>query len=104
LEVAFRRKPLIIMYQTSRFWYHLVARWIAKTPYLSLPNILAEEEIVPEFMPYFRSTAPIAEAALGLLKSAQLRTKMVADLEKVTGNLKRGASERTAAMLLEMIH
>ena len=69
LEIAFYEKPMIVMYNASRVFYHLFARWMIRTPFLSLPNILAGREIVPEFMPYYTSTAPIADKAIALLES-----------------------------------
>ena len=104
LEVAFHGRPMIVMYQASRLFYHLVGRWMIQTPYLSLPNILAGREIVPEFMPYYTSTAPIAERAINLLRSEDDRRSMIRDLEDVVRPL-RGtrASERTADLLLGMI-
>jgi len=71
LEVALRGTPMIVMYNASRWFYNLAARWLLHTPWLSLPNILAGRELVPEFMPYYRSTVPIAECALELLVYAR---------------------------------
>ncbi len=103
LEVAFHRRPMIVMYNSSRAFYHLVGRWLIHTPYLSLPNILAGREIVPEFMPYYTSTQPIAERAIQLLRSEHERQTMVRDLGEIVKTLRDGrASQRAAAMLLSM--
>ena len=104
LDVAFHRTPMIVMYNTSRAFYHLIGRWMIRTPHLSLPNILARREIVPEFMPFYRSTEPIAQKALELLRSEDLRHAMIEALNTVVEPL-RGyhASDRTAALLLGMI-
>lgn len=104
LEVAFHGRPMIVMYNASPWFYHLLGRWMLRTRYLSLPNILAEREVVPEFMPYYRSTVPIAERALELLRSQEARQRMVADLETVVAPLRgRRPSDRTAELLLELI-
>lgn len=104
LEVALHGRPMIVMYNTSRLFYHLVARWMLRTPHLSLPNILADREIVPEYMPYFSDAEPIAERAIELLRSPDERQKMTRDLQETTAALRNGsASARTAAMLLSMI-
>ena len=101
LEVAVARKPMIVMYNTSRLMYHLLGRWLLKTPFLSLPNILAGREIVPEFMPYYRSTEPIAEKALELLQSEDQRAAMAQDLATTIAPLQTGnASQRVAEMVL----
>jgi lipid-A-disaccharide synthase len=103
LEVAFRGRPMVVMYQSSPLLYHLIGRWMIHTPYLSLPNILANREIVPEFMPYYRSTEPIAKRAIELLQSDEERRRMVNDLAVVIAPLRgRSASSTAAAMLLDL--
>ena len=104
LEVAFHERAMIVMYNTSRFFYHAIGRWMIDSQYLSLPNILAGREIVPEFMPYYTSTAPIADRAIELLRSDEARTNMVGELAKTVAPL-RGtyAARRTAGLLLDMI-
>ena len=104
LEVAFHQRPMIVMYQASRAFYQLIGRWLLHTPYYALPNILAGREIVPEFMPYYTSTAPIAEKAIALLQSPDARAAMAQDLADTVAPLRSGsASHRTAEMLLEMV-
>jgi len=104
LEVAMRRRPMIVLYQTSPLFYNLVARWMIRTPYLCLPNILAGEEIVPEFMPYYRSIEPIAAKGIELLENPQLRNEMVENLAAaVAPLLGPSASRNTAHMLIDMI-
>ncbi len=104
LEVAFYHKPMIIMYKGSRWGYHLVGRWLIRTRHLSLVNILAGREIVPEFMPYYTSAAPIAEQALRILATPELSTRMEVDLADMVGPLlKPDASANAARLLLDLI-
>ncbi len=104
LEVAFHERPMIVMYQSSRFFYHAVGRWMINSQYLSLPNILAGRKIVPEFMPYYRSTQPIADTAVALLMSEERRKKTVEDLRQVVRPMRdTRASEKTARLLLQMV-
>jgi lipid A disaccharide synthetase len=58
------------MYQSSKILWHLLGRWLLKTKYLSLVNILANKELVPEFMPYFGSIKPIVETIELLLENS----------------------------------
>ena len=58
-----------VMYNGSRSMYKLIGRWLITLKHLSLINILAGEELVPEFMPYYDSTVPIAQCAVDLLSS-----------------------------------
>jgi len=81
LQVAAAGCPMVIMYQSSRILWHLAGRWLVKTRYLSLVNILAGQELVPEFMPYFRSIDPIVESIEQFLdnndKLAQISNELI---------------------------
>ena len=104
LEVAWHRVPMIIMYNGSNWGYRLVGRWFIRTPHLSLPNILAGRRIVPEFMPYYTSTDPIAAEALDLLARESRRAQMRSDLDAVIRSLgTTSAAENTAEMAIQMM-
>jgi hypothetical protein len=51
LQVAAAACPMAIMYQSNKYLWKLIGRRIVTTKYLSLVNILAQDELVPEFMP-----------------------------------------------------
>lgn len=103
LEVMYHRVPMIVMYNASRILYHLVGRWVIRTPYLSLPNILAGREIVPEYMPFYRSVDPIVACAVELLSTPTSLERMRNDLQQTLAPMmKPGAARRTAEILREM--
>lgn len=104
LEVAYRHTPMIVMYNANRWAYHLVGRWFINTRYFCLVNILADRELVPEFMPYYTSTRPIADRAIALLADSDARDRMSDELARLLDPLvKTGTADNTARMLLEMI-
>jgi lipid-A-disaccharide synthase len=80
LQVASAGCPMVIMYKTSALMWHIIGHWLVTTKYLSLVNILAGRELVPEFMPYFRSTQPIVETVQGLFQDKSRLTQISADL------------------------
>lgn len=49
LETMLFKKPMIIAYRMSRLTYQL-AKWLVKAPYAGLPNLLANELLVPELI------------------------------------------------------
>lgn len=103
LEAAYHRTPMIVMYNASRGLYRLF-RWLISTQYLSLPNILAGRELVPEFMPYYVSPEPIIDQAVNLLSDADARRQMSDELGKlVSPFIHTTASETTARILMDMI-
>ncbi|MCG3137847.1 MAG: Lipid-A-disaccharide synthase [Phycisphaerae bacterium] len=102
LEVAFHRTPMIVMYNATRL-YQLI-RWIINVRYFSLPNILAGRELVPEFMPYYRSIRPIVQRATELLDDPLARSRMSDDLGRlVEPFVSTSASENTAKLLIDML-
>jgi lipid-A-disaccharide synthase len=104
LEAAYHRTPMVVMYNSSRLLYHLIGRWLIGTKFLCLPNILAGRLIVPEFMPYFRSTEPIVEEALEILENLDRRKAIQRDLEDAVESLgKESASENTARLAISML-
>lgn len=102
LQVAAAACPMVIMYQSSKLLWKLIGKRIVTTKYLSLVNILSQNLLVPEFMPYFDSVAPIAAVCDNLLnmpeKLAAL-SKVLADLIKPLAANGR-ASEKVAQLVV----
>ncbi len=103
LEVTAAGCPMVIMYQSSRIIWLLLG-WVIKTKYLSLVNILAGKELVPEFMPYFSSIEPIAESIERLLEDRDKLTQISGELIKLVGPLaEKKARQEVAEIVLEML-
>src|SRR5207253_9537071 len=49
LETMLFKRPMIIAYRMSKFT-HQLAKLLVKTPYIGLPNLLANEMLVPELI------------------------------------------------------
>jgi lipid-A-disaccharide synthase len=104
LQVAAAGCPMVIMYQSSRVLWHLVGRWIVKTRYLSLVNILAGKELAPEFMPYFGSIEPILGVIEGFLEDREGLARVSGGLVELVRPLaEKRASEQVAQIVVEML-
>ncbi len=104
LEVAAAGCPMVIMYQSSRILWHLVGRWLVRTKYLSLVNILSGEELVPEFMPYFGSIDPIVASIEQLLQDSDELARISRSLTALTEPLtQKIACEEVAKIAVEMM-
>jgi len=104
LQVAAAGCPMVIMYQSSRLLWHLLGRWLVNSGYLSLINILADKELVPEFMPYFRSTDPIVDKCCELLDDRARLAQTSRELVKLVGPLAaKKAGRETAQIVMEML-
>jgi len=104
LQVAAAGCPMVIMYQTSRILWYLIGSWLIKTKFLSLVNILADKELVPEFMPYFFSIDPIVESIEQLLAGRDNLARLSSDLIDLTIPLRQTqAPQKVAQVVLEML-
>jgi lipid-A-disaccharide synthase len=104
LQVAAAGCPMVIMYQSSRVLWHLIGRWLIKTKYLSLVNILAGKELVPEFMPYFSSVEPIVQEIQVLIQNRDRLTDVSGELiELVRPLAEKKACEQVGQIVAEML-
>lgn len=104
LQVAAAGCPMVIMYQSSPILWHLLGRWLVKMKYFSLVNILADKELVPEFMPFFTSTEPIVQRCRQLLADTDKLKQTSGRLIELVSSLQTDtASQKTAQIALEML-
>lgn len=104
LEVAYWGTPMIVMYQTPKWRYLLIGKWLIHTPYFSLPNILAGRQIVPEFMPYYDSTGPIIARAFEWLSNPNTLARVRGELqEMIKGVAKPNAARNAAVELMQLL-
>ncbi len=104
LQVAAAGCPMVIMYQSSKILWHLIGRWLVTTKYLSLVNILANKELVPEFMPYFSSIKPVLEAIELLLEDSDKLAQTSDALIHLTEPLvRKKACNEAAGIAVEML-
>jgi lipid-A-disaccharide synthase len=104
LEVASAGCPMAIMYQTSPILWHLIGRWLVRPKFFTLVNLLADRELVPEFMPYFTSIDPIVRAIDASLQDRNLLSRISNDLVGLVEPMTRKkAGEETARTIVEML-
>ena len=99
LEAAYFRMPFVLVYRVALLTY-LAARLVVKVKHLGMPNVLANREIVPEFIQEQAKPAAIAEAVLRLMNDNVRREQMLADFDSVIGKLGHGRASETAARII----
>ena len=103
LEAALAKTPMVVAYRISR-----MSRWLAvnigglKLKRYALPNLIADRELVREFMMDAATPTALAEAVLGLLDDRDRQRQVVDEYAKIHRLLRCGASERAAAAVLEL--
>ena len=66
LECLLFGRPMVVVYKLHWLTYMIVS-WMIKIPYKSLPNILANKEVVPELIQHDATPNKVFQAALQLL-------------------------------------
>jgi lipid-A-disaccharide synthase len=103
LEAALAGVPMAVVYRISAFSYH-IGRRLVKVPHISLVNLIAGREVVPEFIQEEATAERIAGAVGDILQNPRRRSQMVKELDKVRRRIGgRGASRRVAELVLEMV-
>ena len=105
LEAALSELPFVLIYRVAWLTY-LAARLVVKVKYLGMPNVLANREIVPEFIQHKAQPRAIAAAVARLLTDKTERTRMLTDFAGVAQKLGRGEASVNAAeaIVTELLH
>jgi lipid-A-disaccharide synthase len=102
-ECAYFGVPTVALYKTSWSTYQ-IARRIVKVKYLAMPNLLANEEVFPEFIQGAARPENIARAALELLRDEGRRARVKSKLAEVVSSLGGpGATRRAAHVIMETL-
>jgi lipid-A-disaccharide synthase len=96
LEAALSEMPFVLIYRVAWLTY-LAARLVVKVKYLGMPNVLANREIVPEFIQHKAQPRAIATAVARLLTDKAERKRMLKDFACVAQKLGRGQASVNAA-------
>lgn len=103
LDMTRAQKPVIGVYKTGRF-AALGAKVMLRSPWRLLPNILARRALVPEFVPWAGSSAPIIAAAVQLAGDEQMRAQISEGMRMVTASFAgHDPGEESAAVILAML-
>ena len=103
MECAHFRVPTVVMYKVS-FLLLVVARLIMTVKWITMTNILVNEEVFPEFQQGRATPENLARAALELLTDRARRTTVQMKLEKLAASLGGpGASRRAAEKILALL-
>ncbi len=104
MECAYFGVPTVAIYKTSWLTY-AVAKRLAKVKYVAMPNLLANEEIVPELIQHAANAGNIAGAALEFLRDEKRRNLVRCKLREIISSLgDPGASRRAAKLIIGLVN
>jgi lipid-A-disaccharide synthase len=103
LEAAYFCMPFVLVYKVAWPTY-LAARLVVTVKHLGMPNVLANKEVVPEFIQHEAKPASIANAVQPLITDARTREQMISEFNAIMANLgSGGASEKAAQAIIAEI-
>ena len=102
LEVALYKKPMVIAYKVLQAEWLLI-RNMGYLPWIGLPNILARDFVVPEFLQHAATPEALAEAVWFQLTDENNRVRLQQRFTEMHHSLLRDSARESARAVLEVI-
>jgi len=102
LEAMLLKKPMVVGYRLSNLSYALVSR-LVKVPYVSLPNLLARQPLVPELLQDDATPESLGAAVLERMENQQERDRLVEAFSELHYTLKQDADEKAAQAISSLL-
>ena len=103
LQAALLCRPMVAAYRLATLSGVIVKTFrLLKSPYVTLPNMLTQDPLVPEFLQGAATPGALAEAVSGLLNDAAKRAQIVEQFSKLRLELARGADKMAAQVIFDL--
>jgi lipid-A-disaccharide synthase len=102
LEAMLLKKPMVVAYKLAALSYALISR-LLKVPYVALPNLLAGELLVPEFLQSAATVDNLSHELLAIIKSVDRKQMLVKRFTDLHYDLKRNADKAAATAVIALL-
>jgi lipid-A-disaccharide synthase len=102
LEAMLCHRPIVVAYRMAAAT-HWLAKRLVKTPWISLPNLIARETLVPELIQEKANPATIAGYLATLLDHGPGREVLESRFAEMHAGLQRDASRRAAETIESLV-
>ena len=99
LEALLHKRPMVVAYKVAPLTYRIL-RHLVKSPYISLPNLLAERMLVPELIQDAATPDALAQALAPLLGNGAVQTE---GFDTIHRALRQDASQQAADAVLKLV-
>ncbi|GLZ87057.1 lipid-A-disaccharide synthase [Metapseudomonas resinovorans] len=99
LEALLYKRPMVVAYKVAPLTYRILKR-LVKSPYVSLPNLLAQRLLVPELLQDAATPEALAQAISPLLDDGEVQTH---GFDVIHRALRQDASREAADAILQLI-
>ncbi len=99
LEALLYKRPMVVAYRLAPLTFWILKRMV-KSPYISLPNLLAQRLLVPELLQDDATPEALANTVLPLIDGGEEQTR---GFDAIHRTLRRDASNQAADAVLTLI-
>ena len=104
LETALYGKPMVAAYRVSPLTYKIITSLnLLKVPYVTLPNLLTTEPLIPEFLQNDARPDYLSYALQNLLEDPQRCADIKDQFTSLRGILAKGANDLAAESVLSLL-
>lgn len=101
LEAMLLKRPMVVAYSLSPLTYMLASRML-KVPYVSLPNLLAGERLVAEFLQYAVTVDNLSAEIERLMHDKQAHETLLSGYREIHEQIRCDADTQAAKAVLEI--
>lgn len=102
LEAMLLKRPMVVAYKMANWSYRILSRFV-KTPFIALPNLLANKKLVPELIQDEVSVDAIVNELRPLLEDNDKKAQLIAEFDTIHRQLAGDDVESAAQVLLTLI-
>ncbi|MGJ3493929.1 Lipid-A-disaccharide synthase [Piscirickettsia salmonis] len=102
LETMLLKRPMVVAYKMSAFNYFLAKRFV-KTPFIAMPNILANQMLVPEMIQDQVQAELLYNELVYWLDDPEKVTRLKDRFNQLHQSLRKNASENAAKIALDLL-
>ncbi len=102
LEAMLLRRPMVVCYRLASLTWMLASRML-KVPYVSLPNLLAAQRLVPEFLQDEVTPERLAGALQDWLDQPGRQAELLERFAQIHHTIRRDASSQAADAIVSLV-
>jgi lipid-A-disaccharide synthase len=105
LEAALCKRPMVVVYRLGALTAWMLMRFnLVKSKFFAQPNLLADRRVVGEYFQDQIIPESIGAELLMWLDDTERRSALEREFAQIHANLRRGAGNRAAQAILELLH
>ena len=102
LETMLLKRPMVVAYRLAGLTYK-IAKFLVKTPYFALPNLLLRKPSIPEFIQHQATPEAMGEAILSYLDDTEKVKALEKQFNRIHLQLRQDGNRQAADAILGLI-